>query len=171
MSETYEIREKLLRIALKDVGKTEGEHNQGDWIEKFWPATSYPDGYENQEPYCAAAACYWLREWLKLGEVQEAFGESFDALDDWRCKSAAVFDWEDWANEQNLPVLDRDAVLHTGDVMVFDMSHIGYVWTDRGQNILTIEANTGPMGEREGDGCYLKIRTRDLARCFIRLLE
>jgi hypothetical protein len=45
------------------------------------------------------------------------------------------------------------------------------VWTDRGENIVTVEANTGPMGEREGDGCYLKIRSRNEARCFIRLLE
>jgi len=171
MSDTFDIREKLIQIALGDVGKTEVTHNQGEWIEKFWPATSYPDGYDNQEPYCAAAACYWLCEWLKLPDVQRAYGMDWSSLDDWRCKSAAVFDWEDWAHGWDLPVLDRDAVLHTGDAMIFDCSHIGYVWTDRGDNIITVEANTGPMGERDGDGCYIKIRSRNEARSFIRLLE
>jgi hypothetical protein len=171
MSSTLEIREELIRIAYKDVGQVEyPSHNQGEWIEKFWPATSYPEGYENAEPYCAAACCYWVREWVEMSVVQKAFGMDAASLEDWRCKSAAVFEWEDWAHEWELPVLNRDAVLHTGDMMIFDCSHIGIVWTDRGANILTIEANTGPMGEREGDGCYLKIRTRDVAKSFIRML-
>lgn len=170
MSETLEIREELIQIALRDRGKTEVTHNQGEWIEKFWPATSYPDGYENEEPYCAAAMCYWVREWVQLGEVQEAFGHDEETLENWRPKSAAVFDWEDWADDKGVPILSRDAVLHTGDIMIFDCSHIGVVWTDKGDNILTVEANTGPEGEREGDGCYVKLRSRYEARSFLRLL-
>lgn len=160
-----------MAIALRDRGKVEEGHNQGAWIEKFWPATSYPEGYENAEPYCAAAACYWVREWLRAPGVNDAFGESPEYLDEWRPKSAAVFDWEDWARNNDVPVLDRGAVLHTGDVMIFDCSHIGIVWTDKGDNVLTVEANTGPEGEREGDGCYIKLRSRYEARSFIRLLE
>jgi hypothetical protein len=171
MSETFEIREELIRIAMLDMGKKEVTHNQADWIEKFWPSTSYPDGYENEEPYCAAACAYWVHQWLLLDATVKAFDQHPDWLEDWRPKSAAVFDWPDWAYEEGVPVLSRDAVLHTGDMMIFDCSHIGIVWTDRGQNIITLEGNTGPMGEREGDGAYLKIRYRDEARSFIRLLE
>jgi len=168
---TFEIREKLISIALKDRGKTEVTHNQGDWIEKFWPATSYPDGYENAEPYCAAGMCYWVREWMKLPEVQAAYGKTFEELDSWRPDSASVFAWNDWAEANGVPIIDRYATLHTGDAFIFDCSHIGVVWTDRGDSVVTVEANTGPMGERDGDGCYLKVRSRSEARNFIRLLE
>jgi hypothetical protein len=168
---TYETREKLVMIAIQDRGKLETSHNQGDWIEKYWPATSYPDGYENAEPYCAAGMCWWVREWMKLPETQAAFGKSFEYLDDWRPDSAAVFDWNDWAEMRDVPIIGREDLLHTGDIMIFDCSHIGVVWTDRGDNILTMEANTGPMGERDGDGAYIKIRSRNEARNFIRMLE
>jgi len=172
MSDTLDLRERLVEIARLDRGKTEDlGHNQAEWIEKFWPATSYPDGYENAEPYCAAACCYWVREWLRLDEVRDAFGFTDEEAEDFRPKSAAVFDWEDWAHSQGLLVMDRDAVLHTADVMIFDCSHIGIVWTDKGQNLLTMEANTGPEGERDGDGAYLKLRSRSEARSFIRMLD
>ena len=171
MSDTLEIREKLIQIAFKDAGKKEDTHNQADWIKKYWPATSYPEGYENIEPYCAAAQCWFVREWLKLPEVKQAFAMTSDELEEFRPKSASVFEWEDWADAMGLDVLDINTVLHTGDMMIFDCSHIGVVWTDRGDNILTIEANTGPMGERDGDGCYIKIRSRYEARSFIRILD
>lgn len=168
---TLEIRERLVSIALRDRGKTEETHNQADWIAKFWPTTTYPDGMENQEPYCAAGCCYWVCEWVKMPEVQQAFGMSASEMESWRPKSPAVFDWNDWAEAKGLQMLGRDEVLHTGDIFIFDCSHIGVVWTDRGQNVLTMEANTGPMGERDGDGAYVKIRSRSEARNFIRLLE
>jgi hypothetical protein len=173
MSTTFEVREKLIKIAFQDVGKMEGpENNEGAWIEKFWPATSYgPEGYDNREPYCAAAGAWWIREWLKLPEVQQAFGESFEVLDEWRPDSASVFDWPDWAEARGVPIIDPYASLRCGDICIFDCSHWGVLWSDRGDNCLTIEANTGPMGERDGNGCYLKIRNRCEMRCFIRMLE
>ena len=60
--------------------------------------------------------------------------------------------------------------LHTGDLMVFDMSHIGIVADDSKANIYTIEANTGATGGRDGDGIFTKVRQRPMARGFIRLL-
>jgi hypothetical protein len=61
-------------------------------------------------------------------------------------------------------------VLHTGDIVVFDFSHIGIVADGEGDRIFTIEANTGATGSRDGDGIFRKDRPREVARCFIRLL-
>ena len=170
---TFPIRQKLIEIAMRDEGQREESRNRAPWIKKYWPATSYPDGYDNREPYCAAAVSYWVREWLKLPEVQGAFGKTWDQLDKWRCTSAAAYGWRDWAKEHGVKMLSDspDNVLHTGDIVVFDFSHIGIVMDDYKDRIVTIESNTGPSGGRDGDGCYKKDRPREIARCFIRLLE
>lgn len=169
---TFALRQLLIDIARKDVGQTETSRNRGPAIQKFWPATSYPEGYANREPYCAAAVAYWVREWLKLPEVAAAFGKTPSQLETWRCKSAAAFGWLDWAKKKGLLVMSDspDVTLHTGDLMIFDMSHIGIVHDDSGSNVFTIEANTGPSGGRDGDGIWEKTRNRSLARAFVRLL-
>jgi hypothetical protein len=114
--------------------------------------------------------CKWTDDWVALPEVGEAFDMSAGELEMWRCKSARVFDWPDWAKRKKLSILGENAKLHTGDVMVFDMSHIGVVYSDKGNNVYTIEANTGATGGRDGDGCFSKVRARSLAKCFIRML-
>lgn len=169
---TLHLRQKLVEIARKDVGQIETSRNQGPAIKKFWPATSYPGGYANREPYCAAAVCYWVQQWLKIPEVAKAFGRTPAQLEAWRCKSAAAFGWLDWANKKGVITFDDDPnhVLHTGDIFVFDMSHIGVVCDDHKDEVFTIEANTGPAGGRDGDGIWNKSRNRSLARRFIRLL-
>ena len=169
---TLALRKKLIDIALRDVGQLETSRNRGPAIKKFWPATTYPEGYKDRQPYCAAAVCYWVREWLALPEVAAAFGKTPAQLDAWRCKSAAAFGWLEWAKRREVHVLSDSILnnLHAGDLMVFDMSHIGVVADDSGQNVYTIEANTGASGGRDGDGIFQKVRSRTLARGFIRLL-
>lgn len=173
---TYDLRKKLVTIASRDVGQMETSRNQGPAIRKFWPATSYPEGYRERQPYCAAAVAYWVSEWLKDSEVIIAICEQYDILprqiESWRCKSAAAFGWLDWARKKNVQILSDSILntLHTGDLMVFDMSHIGIVTDDSKANIYTIEANTGATGGRDGDGIFQKVRTRPMARGFIRLL-
>ena len=167
-------RGKLIDIAMRDVGLKETSRNHGPAIEKFWPATSYPDGYQNREPYCAAAVCYWVREWLSLPDVQAALGFTTVAQAmAWRCRSARAFDWIQWAKEKKLRILSDspEETLHTGDIVVYDFSHIGIVINDSKTRILTIEANTGPAPGNEGDGIYRKDRPKEVARAFIRLLE
>lgn len=170
---SYALRKLLVSTAAADVGAMETSRNQGPIIKKFWPATSYPDGYKNREPYCAAAVCYWVREWLRIPEVIAAFGKTPAQLEAWRCKSARAFDWIAWAEKRNLQIFDdgQKNTLHTGDIMVFDMSHIGVVITDKGSRVETIEANTGATGGRDGDGIFAKSRERKLGRCFIRLID
>lgn len=169
---TLHLRKRFVEIASLDVGEVETSRNQGPAIKKFWPATSYPEGYKHRAPYCAAAMCYWLREWLKDPEVLEALKLTPAKAETWRCKSAAAFGWTDWARQKKLTILSDSMkeTLHTADIMVFDMSHIGIVYNDEGSKVMTHEANTGPSGGREGDGIWSKVRERSLAREFIRIL-
>ena len=169
---TLHLRERLVAIARADVGQTETSRNRGPAIGKFWPATTYPEGYANREPYCAAALCYWVRKWLLEPDVLKAFGMSPIQAEEWRCKSPAAFGWTRWAMNKGLLVMGdtQKNVLHTGDIMVFDMSHIGIVFDDYGTRVRTIEANTGATGGRDGDGIFEKDRPREIARNFIRLL-
>ena len=169
---TYQLRQRFVDVARLDVGQTEKSRNQGPAMKKFWPATNYPEGYAARAPYCAAAVCYWLKEWLKDPEVLRAFGMSPSKAESWRCKSAAAFGWRDWARSKGLLVMDDSLpnVLHTGDLMVFDCSHIGVVSSDTGSWVTTVEANTGSTSTREGDGIWEKKRSRALALCFVRLL-
>jgi hypothetical protein len=168
----YLIRKLLVDIAALDVWQMEVTRNRGPAIKKFWPATSYPEGYVNREPYCAAAVAYWVQQWLRDPLVVQAMGMSPSQLDRWRCKSARAFDWLDWAKKGKLRIFGESEYedVKLGDLMVFDMSHIGIVTGRLGKNILTIEANTGEQGTRDGEGIFRKSRPYTLAKAFISLL-
>jgi hypothetical protein len=169
---TLALRQHLVDIASADVGAVETSRNRGPKINKFWSATTYPSGYVDRQPYCAAAMCYWVREWLRDPAVVAALSLTPAKAEMWRCKSARAFDWIDWAKKRELAVLSDSPTnrLRVGDIMVFDMSHIGIVTDDSGSKVYTIEANTGANGGRDGDGVFRKVRDRSLARAFIRLL-
>jgi hypothetical protein len=167
------IRQALVEIARRDVGKVEVTRNRAPWIQKYWDATSIPNGHAERQPYCAAAVAWWVREWLKLPEVLAALKMTPAQAERWRCKSARAFDWLDWAQKRGLEVLsDRPTErLRVGDLMVFDISHIGIVRDDDANGVYTIEANTGNGSVRDGDGCFERVRQRSQARVFIRLIE
>lgn len=165
---------RLVAIAAADVNKLEATRNRAPWIQKYWPATDYPEGYANREPYCAAAVTYWVQQWLKDAAVLANLGMTAAAAERWRCKSAGAFRWLEWARAKEVRTFSDSPGLKLlpGDIMVFDMSHIGIVESATiGSTIYTIEANTGATGGRDGDGCFRKIRTRSLARGFIRLVK
>jgi hypothetical protein len=165
---------RLVAIALADVNKLESTRNRAPWIQKYWPATDYPQGYANREPYCAAAVTYWVAQWLKDAAVLANLGMTASSADRWRCKSAGAFRWLEWARAKGVRTFSDSPGLKLlpGDIMVFDMSHIGIVESATvGSSIYTIEANTGATGGRDGDGCFRKIRPRSLARGFIRLVR
>ena len=170
---TISLRRRFIEIARRDVGTVETSRNHGPAIAKFWPATSYSIGYAERQPYCAAAMCYWLQEWLKDADVLAALKMTPIQAERWRCKSPAAFGWTTWAREKGLLVMDdsMDHTLHSADIMVFDMSHIGLVFDDYGNRVKTIEANTGAAGGRDGEGIYGKDRPREIARNFIRLMD
>lgn len=176
MSQTYHLRQRLLDIARRDVGKQETGKNRGEWIKKLWLATSYGmDGYVEQEPYCAAGVAYCVKEWLKDPEVLKAFGFTAETAERWRCKSSSVFkntdSWLNWARKKGLQILDANAEFHAGDLIIFSISHIEIYVTDApDKHIVNIGYNTSPAGSRDGGGCYEKPRSRDGIKCAIRLL-
>jgi hypothetical protein len=174
-STTYALRQRLIDIAARDVGKVESSYNQGTHIKTYWPATSYPEGYRDKAPYCAAAVCKWVQEWLQDPEVLAALGKTPAKAEAWRCKSAAAFGWKKWAQDKGVKIFtDAPGVdLRAGDIMVFDMSHIGLVVGDgnAGNIIKTIEANTSDGNDRDGKYVAARKRARSLALCFIRMME
>ena len=111
MSTTFSIRSKLIQIARKDRGKTETSRNQAPWIKKLWTATTYPEGFEERQPYCAAGICYCIQQWLKDKEVLDAFGFNEKQAEKWRPKYASVYrapggnNILDWAKTRNLQIL------------------------------------------------------------------
>lgn len=172
---TYELRKQFCAIARRNVGKVETSRNQGAWIRPLWGATNYPGGYEERQPYCAAGVAWTLREWLKLPEVLRAFGFRSEQAEKWRCKSAscykATYSWLNWAETLGLPILEKDAVFHTGDLVIYGYSHIEIYVDDLPRGSFTaIGYNTNAAGSRDGDGCFEKARTRKDILAVIRLL-
>lgn len=173
MSETYHLRQRLLDIARRDSGRTEETKNRAPWIEKLWPATSYPEGYKAREPYCAAGVAYCVAAWLRDPEVQQALGKTADQCEKWRCRSAAAFGWLEWAKDHHIEVLPAKCILHAGDLVVYSYSHIEIVTNDDNTingPFVAIGYNTNASGSRDGEGCFEKPRTREKVKAFIRIL-
>lgn len=170
---SLELRKELISIARLDLGKTEDSKNQAPWIKKYWSATTYPSGFANREPYCAAAGAYWFREWLKSPDVLNALKMDADTAERWRCKSPLVFDWPKWATDKKLKILPKNSILHVGDIVIYSYSHWELVVDDDGTTtgpFSAIGANTDAAGSRQGDGVYLKPRKRASVKQFIRVL-
>jgi hypothetical protein len=176
---TYELRQRMIGIARMDVGKVEESKNRAPWIAKYWSATNYPNGYDNREPYCAAAMCYVLMRWLSSEDVLFALGMTAREAEQWRCKSASVFrsdgSWLSWAETaKEVTILPPHVILHAADLVIYDYSHIELVTNDDNTEdgpFVAIGMNTNKQGSRDGDGCYEKPRSRSRVQCFIRLLE
>ena len=154
---------RLVEIADTQVGITESSRNQGEGIEKYWEATNYPDGYKNREPYCAAFIC-----WLVKQAVGSSISYSFKLP-----QSATAYGFEDWSLKQDSSTNTKKnprGEIRRGDLVIFKFSHIGIATgaPDKNGHFRTIEANTGPSGERDGDGVWRKVRHIDLVRSRIR---
>lgn len=151
--------DRLIEIALKDVGIFETSKNRGDGISKFWNATDYKDGYKYREPYCAAAVSYWIRE-------MNVFDEET------RPKTAGAFNFERWGEGIGVKVLKSPDHVKRGNLVIFNFSHIGIVTSDSDNQgrFATIEANTstGEKGsQRDGGGVYRRTRKIDSVRSII----
>ena len=94
---TLELRQRLVEIARRDVGKVEISHNRAPWVQKYWGSTDYPNGHRDRAPFCAAAVAYWVHQWLKDKEVLAQLKLTPEMAERWRCKSAAAFAWATWA--------------------------------------------------------------------------
>ncbi len=166
-------RAVLVDVAKRDLWIRETSRNQGLGIERYWPATTYPAGYKNREPYCAAAVCYWIAEAMRRGH-------ELGLTEATRPKDAAVRHMVAWAQRPTSGCklfAPRDGLYfpQAGDIVYFQFfgaiapNHVGIVEDYTGSTVKTIEANTDASGGREGDGVYRRSRT--LAGCtgFIRV--
>lgn len=162
-------RECLVEIARTQLSIHETSANHGAGIAKYWEATSYLEGYEDRQPYCAAFLCWVVRQAITTTNTH--LGLTMDT----RPTSAAVSGWLPWAGRATSGALvfhlgDRNYAPQPGDIVVYVFSHVGLVTSELNQGYMrTIEANTNAAGGREGDGVYEKIRAGTLAKAFIRL--
>jgi peptidoglycan hydrolase-like protein with peptidoglycan-binding domain len=142
---------------VKDIRET--SKNQGPEIAKFWTATSYPTGYANREPYCAAFVCWLVREAVAGRTV--AFSLP---------KSALAYDLEPWARANAAKGVSVVKTPKAGDLFTLaTASHCGLVVGVSGSTVITIEGNTDGTGGREGDGVYKRSRPISTIRQFIRI--
>lgn len=163
---TVEIPNLIAKIALAQHWVRETSKNQGEGIEKFWQATSYPDGYKNREPYCAAFVCWVVREAFEGADEKQTAGFRFPT-------TARAWGFEEWSLAQDSTTNTKKKPrgdIERGDLVIFTFSHIGIALgrPDKSGHFATIEANTDGEGSREGDGVYEKIRSIELVRSRIR---
>jgi len=148
--------------ALANVGVTEEGDNRGRWVEEYQRAVGIPPG----SPWCAAFVRFRFEkaaEKLDL-DLPAAFPDS-----GW------VPSYEAWAKRSGfwIPASEaEDGDVQIGDLAVFwfpakaRCAHIGIVTTPLSATgrFSCVEGNTGPDRgtevERDGDGVYLKRRTK-----------
>jgi len=168
-----QITQQLVNIALNEVGVHEvGGNNQGPRIREYQLATWLAPG---AWPWCSAFTCWCLREWLKSPEVCTALNLTPSTSENWRCRDASAFGWEKWGRQRSLPILSNTARAKAGDIVIFDFSHVGFVTADQKneKTIATCEGNTNGKGQRDsvtGDGVWTKVRSRDLVKCYVRII-
>jgi len=156
---------QLAAIAISQVGTLEeGGNNRGSKVREYQGATYLAPG---DWPWCAAFVCWCIREWLA--------GVTPSRPQAWRPKTPRAFGFEAWAKERGLPVLPESAAVKAGDIVVFDMSHVGIAVASApagSKHVETVEGNTGVVGLRDsaaGDGVFRKKRPRPMIRSIIRL--
>lgn len=149
---------RLVNVARGEVGVVETSENQGPGIQKYWTATTYPGGYNDRQPWCAAFVSWCVRQSGIFSEED-------------RPKSAAAFKgggFEAWAKSKPSVVAFSmgSRSIKAGDLVIFSFSHIGIATSDSdiNGNFRTIEGNTNAAGSREGNGVWEKSRNISVVR-------
>lgn len=155
-------RSLVVKAAEIWLGTRETSRNRFVGDSMIWQATNYAQGWQNREPYCAAAVCHWIKQAVSSGMP----------LSGPLPMMPAVRDWVPWAIKHGHMIADSRFNPAEGDIIVFHphFSHIG-VATGRkfGNYIETIEGNTDDGGSRDGDGFYVRLRPRSIIGSVIRL--
>ena len=180
---SYQLRQRLLDRCRAEIGVREHGANTGPRVMWYQAACDLARESKTGWAWCAAFVTRMIREWVYLEpEVQAALGLKTAAeIEAWRPRTAGAWDYKAWPARANkalkacgsaarMEVLPESAVLHAGDIIVFDRSHVGIVENDHGDVLWTIEGNTDASGGREGDGVYRRKRQRSEAQCFVRIL-
>jgi hypothetical protein len=167
-------QQTIIDVALTQIGVRETSNNQGPGIEKYWPATSYPEGYTDRAPWCAAFGCWVLREAMLRNPL-------LALTEDNRPKSASVADWLLWAKQAGSPARliyfpdgpSGDNVPMPGDIMPLlpVTSHLTFVRSYDAVKrwVHTIEGNTNDNGSSNGIECMERVRGFDSRLGFIRI--
>ena len=158
----------LAAIAEKEVGKKETRNNVGKDVRKYQAATTLAPG---AWPWCAAFVCWAIEQWLADPANVKWLGLRATTPAKWRPKTALAYGFIKWAQARpaTCTVLPDTAIPQPGDLVCYDFSHIGIVKRSLGDKFEAIEGNTNGAGSRDGDGVYVKVRPRKLAKCFIRI--
>lgn len=159
----------LPQLAEKELGKKETRGaNLGPEVRKYQRSTNLDPG---AWPWCAAFVCHMLQKWLENPECVKWLGLKRSKPDAWRPRTALAYGFLTWAAKRpnTTVVLPDTALPKPGDIVMYDFSHVGIVKECAGSRFWAIEGNSNGQGSRDGDGVYLKLRPRALARAFVRI--
>jgi hypothetical protein len=111
---------------------------------------------------------------LKDKEVISWLGLKTKTPDQWRPTTALAYGLTSWAKGRpnTTSIYTEKDIAKLGDIVTFDFSHVGFVVSDNGSTITTIEGNTNGKGERDsenGDGVWQKERKKYLVKDLIRI--
>lgn len=157
-------------LAAREVGKKETKgSNLGPEVRKYQSATNLDPG---AWPWCSAFCAWALQQWLADPENRAWLALKKTSSERWRPKTALAYGWIEWAKARpaTVEILPDTAEPRAGDIVIYDFSHIGIVQRNVDKEFFSaVEGNTNGAGSREGDGVYVKMRRRSLARVFLRI--
>lgn len=161
----------LINIFKKEIGVKETGKNTGPRIKQY-QASTWLSG--TGWAWCAAFICFGIKEWLKNPEVKKHFNLINKSVESFRPQTAGAWDFLNWAKSREaygIKIISNSSKPRTGDIMIFNISHIEFVESFDGEVIHTIGGNTDGSGGREGDGVYRRQRHLSEARAYIRLIS
>jgi hypothetical protein len=149
-------------IASAEIGVEEIDGtNCGPRVNEFKAATVLPA--DEAWPWCAAFACWVVREAMKQAGGTYTFK---------RPTTAGAWAFEAWSRAQDSSTHTRkphDGDIKAGDIVIFTFSHIGIAVGDAHDGFVkTVEGNTDAAGSREGGGVFQKVRSVSKIRSRIR---
>lgn len=142
-------------LAEQFVGVTEAKvPNTGAMVEKFQRAV---DGKASGEPWCVCFVQYVAQQ------VDELFDRCIYPYPPYNHHRLAPTEWTIGLWESTMREMRRDAP-EVGHVVVWRSSanasqgHAGIIVEVRGNDVFTVEGNTGAGNQRDGDGVWKKWR-------------
>jgi len=147
-------KDKVIELAIAEAGYVEGSNN----LNKFAPVA----GHANYAPWCAT--------FISAIFIQAGIRNAIPIT----ASCAAMLAW----GIKNKRIIHVEKTKR-GDLLIFDFTksgqaqHVGLAIEDfnvEKKTIHTIEGNTGEKSQANGEGVYLKTRSKDFIKAVIRPL-
>ena len=147
-------KSKVIELAMAEAGYVEGKNN----LNKFAPIA----GHANNQPWC--------NTFISAMFIQAGIREAIPIT----ASCAATLAW----GIKNKRIIQTEKA-KCGDLLIFDFTksgqaqHIGLAiknFDPKTQTIKTIEGNTGEKSQANGEGVYIKTRSKDFIKAVIRPL-